>query len=243
MKLLVTISLLLVLVAYGAPVTAGESTADILPTVEQVLQRYVSAVGGQDAIEKLSTRECTGIMITDLPSRTPPVYREKQLTAYAKVPGSVLIILEDSSSTEKSGFDGTDRWRQDITGVKEDKDVGSNKIHWLLNPQGALRITEYFPDLFVVGVQKTAEGEFIVLESAKLDKAYYSLRFSTKTGLLKQIGQFWTLEDYREVDGVLFPFRVIMSRKGGQSRYEFSEVKHNVEIDDSLFARPAETNE
>ena len=239
MKLFVTISLLLILSAYGAGVTAGESTADNLPTVEEVLQRYVKAVGGRDVIEKLTTRECTGKMITDLPSRTAPVHREKELTAYAKVSGSVLMILEDSSGIEKAGFDGQDRWRQTFAGVKEDKDVGSNKIHWLLNPQNALRIGEYFPELTVAGIQKTVEGEFIVLESAKLDKAYYSLRFSIKTGLLKQIGHYWTLEDYREVDGMLFPFRVSMSRKGGQSTYEFNEVKHNIEIDDSIFARPA----
>jgi hypothetical protein len=238
MKLFVTASMLLALVMNVAGVSAGENTADKLPTVDEVLQRYVEAVGGQYAIEKLTTRECRGILTTDLPTRTPPVHRVRQVTAYAKVPGSVLLIQQDSSSCEKVGFDGSVRWRQDGSGVKEDKDLSTQKIHWLLNPQGALRINEYFPELTVAGIQQTQEGKFVVLESAKLDKAYYSLRFSMKTGLLKQIGFYWYLEDYREADGVLIPFRVVMSRKGGTSTYEFSEVKHNVEIDDSLFTMP-----
>ena len=45
-------------------------------------------------------------------------------------------------------------------------------------------------------------------------------------------------EDYREVDGLRLPFRV--KRTGGEADLviEWSEIRHNVAIDDARFERP-----
>jgi predicted O-methyltransferase YrrM len=48
----------------------------------------------------------------------------------------------------------------------------------------------------------------------------------------------WSFSDYREVDGVLFPHRFTAARRGGTSRYEFSEVRHNEKLDDVEFSLP-----
>ena len=46
-------------------------------------------------------------------------------------------------------------------------------------------------------------------------------------------------EDYREVDGVKLPFSRRWSRPGFTFTQKFDEIKHNVEIDDARFAKPA----
>ncbi|HLW75985.1 MAG TPA: hypothetical protein VKS01_03350, partial [Bryobacteraceae bacterium] len=44
--------------------------------------------------------------------------------------------------------------------------------------------------------------------------------------------------DYREVDGVKIPFRWTLARTGGRFTIQLSEVKANVPVEDSRFAKP-----
>jgi hypothetical protein len=48
------------------------------------------------------------------------------------------------------------------------------------------------------------------------------------------------LEDYRKVDGVRVPFRIRRVRPASESLYRFDEVRHNVRVDEALFALPKE---
>ena len=58
------------------------------------------------------------------------------------------------------------------------------------------------------------------------------------SGLLNGIGTYWEVQDYRAVDGVLLPHKIVCSRKGGSSTFVFEEIKHNVPIDDGKFSMP-----
>jgi hypothetical protein len=73
------------------------------------------------------------------------------------------------------------------------------------------------------------------MEPKELPEVHYTLYFDAETGLLIRIGYYWHLLDYRDVDGIKIPFRIVMNRKGGSSTYVFDEVKHNIPIDDILF--------
>jgi hypothetical protein len=44
--------------------------------------------------------------------------------------------------------------------------------------------------------------------------------------------------DYRDVDGVKTPFRWTLSRPNGRFTIQLNEVKANVPVDDSKFAKP-----
>jgi hypothetical protein len=46
------------------------------------------------------------------------------------------------------------------------------------------------------------------------------------------------LEDYREVDGVKIPFKVRFAFESFDITLTIDELKHNVEIADSLFKKP-----
>ena len=45
--------------------------------------------------------------------------------------------------------------------------------------------------------------------------------------------------DYRDVAGVKFPFRMVMTWTDGQNTYRLNDVRTNVPIDAARFARPA----
>jgi len=218
---------------------AGEAsaTSDALPTAGQVIERYIEALGGRDAIERLSTRICVGRSITDL-ERTPPIYEVIPLLAYSKVPRSLLVVERKADGMRCEGFDGTAGWVQDAGGIRAEGQSLGLALTWLINPQNALRLSEYFPGLEVTAEDYVEGRAVYVLEPAGMDRVYYSLHFDTVTGLLLRIGYYVTLEDYRQVDGVTFPFRVACSRKGGSTTYAFDLVVHNLPLDDALFAVP-----
>lgn len=235
----VSVSLLVVvLVAIAAVTGIGGDRQDTLPAADGVIERYIAALGGQDAIEKLTTRVCTGRVTTDLTSREIPLLEMHTFEAYTKIPRSFLFITYTDAGVERMGFDGEVGWFKDKCGVQEHEWAGRDKLAWLLNPQSALRIEEYFPDLTVTGKERIGGGAAYVVEAAERRRAHYALYFEVESGLLVRIGYYWDLQDYREVDGVKFPFRISTSRKGGSTTYEFQEVRHNVPVDDSLFAMP-----
>jgi len=230
---------LLIAVFVVPPATAqqAEAKSDTLPTVDQVLERYIEAIGGPEAIKKLTTRICKGYQVTDLPLRKPP-FEVIPLKTYAKIPNRSLVVEHTPGEVKRAAFDGNVGWKQDADGIKRTEDPIRSKFAWLLNPQNALRIKEYFPGLSLSGTEQIGESTVYVLEPAGLDKAHFALHFDVETGLLIRIGYYWVLKDYREVDGVKFPFCISMSRKGGKSTYIFDEVNHNTPIDDTLFAMP-----
>jgi hypothetical protein len=209
--------------------------AENLPTVEQILERYIDAVGGRAALEKLETRVCIGKAITDLLSRKQPIYESHYFKAISKIPGSCYTEEWTDGGIFIEGYDGNIGWAKDRCGVRVDERIGKWRLNWLLNPQNALRIEEYYPDLEIKGITRARDMDVYSLESPALHRPLF---FDTATGLLVGFGHNWEIHDYREVDGVLFPHRVIMSRKGGSTMYEFDEVRHNEPVDDSIFIMP-----
>ncbi len=65
------------------------------------------------------------------------------------------------------------------------------------------------------------------------------LYFDAQTGLLLRVGLYEELHEYREVDGVLVPHRLVYSRKGGSTTLVVVTIEHNVSLPDERFAVPA----
>jgi hypothetical protein len=225
-------------IANPALVLAGETVDEQSTTVDQVLERYIEALGGRDAIEKLTTRVCTGQVTTDLRSREIPILEIHMFEAYTKIPRSFLSVTYTDAGIERMGFDGEVGWIKDKCDIRQHEWVGRDKLAWLLNPQNALRIKEYFPGLSLSGTERIGGGRVYVVIPHERSKAHYAFHFDVETGLLVRIGYYWDLQDYRKVDGVLFPHRIETSRKGGSTTYEFREIRHNVPVKDSIFAMP-----
>jgi hypothetical protein len=211
---------------------------DALPNTEQVIERYIDAVGGRQAIKGLTSRVSVGRMIHDL-SWKAPSYEVIPILAYSKVPDCILVVEHKSDGIRCEGSDGDVTWVQDPGGVELKDDPIWRKTAWLFDPQGALQMNAYFPGLEIRSRETLDGRQVYALLPAELDETHYTLYFDVDTGLLVRIGYYWELEDYREVDGVRLPFRVAMSRKGGSSTYKFDLVKHNLPLDDVLFAAPS----
>lgn len=236
-----TLALLMVFcIAVSSPAQSGMGDGNQLQAVDQVLQKYVEALGGHEAITGLGTRICKGTEITDLRSRQEPIYEEHWLKAYGRSPGKHLTVIGTDSGNEYTGCNGEMGWVRDKCGVRKAEDVLYSKLGYVLDPQAPLWINDYFHGLTMKEPEELNGRTVYVLVPSDLEEAHYALFFDTETGLLVRIGYYWDLLDYREVDGVMFPHKIAASRKGGSTTYEFDEVTHNEEIPDSMFAMPQE---
>jgi hypothetical protein len=217
----------------------AEETSDT-PKVDAILTRYVQALGGEEAIRALTSRMAAGQQITDFSSREHPTYESLYFEARSQASGSYHCQVWSDQGDYQEGFDGTNGWAIDRCGVRDDDRTGRDKLAFLINPQGALQIESYFPGLTFAGVEEIDGIAVAVLIPDTLPEAHYSLYFSRMSGLLVRIGYYWTLEDYREVDNVMVPSRIVASRKGGSTTYELASISHNIEFDDSTFRAPGD---
>jgi len=209
---------------------------DSLPSVDEVLENYINALGGRETIEKLTTRTCTGYLVKDVHWEEPP-YDVARLKICSKMPDKFLMNIFDSAYDENMVYNGEEGWRKDAKGIHRDDYIGKISTAWLLNPQHAIHMKDYFKDLQITGRETVKDRTAYVMESEGHSKEYFGLYFDVETGLLIRIGYHHDLLDYREVDGVMIPFRIIFGRKGGAYTYFFNEVKHNEQIDDNLFEK------
>ncbi len=221
--------------AMGTAAPGWETKQDAVPTLEEVVEGYIEAVGGREAIERLTTRVVTGRLVTDLPTRRPPVYEVNDFVIYSKVPGKYLYVQGSARGTHRDGCDGPFCWRW--AGGETELDAHYDpRFAWFIDPQNATRMWDYFPDMRMRGVG-TLEGRSVYLVDTD-DDVSHALYFDARTGLLVRLGYNREVDDYREVDGVLVPFSMAISRKGGSSTYIIEEIQHNVPIDDSEFTAP-----
>ena len=84
-------------------------------TVEQVLQRYIQACGGKEALERVTSRISRGTV------EIPAAGVRGTFESYAQAPNKVAVTIElPGLGTIQEGFDGAVAWVKDpFTGVRE----------------------------------------------------------------------------------------------------------------------------
>jgi photosynthetic reaction center cytochrome c subunit len=219
-----------------------------LPSVAEVLDHYVQALGGQAALDEVKSRI---IKTTRLNGGNP----ESITMIYQKGPGKVLLARESPSYSLWVGFDGTRAWAQD-----------SLKSYWgLLNTpqrnailrdseiyQGS-RIRSQYSDVKVARAEKIGEENAYVVSGMSPERTSEEFYFDVQTGLLLRrhieeqtiFGGFQIradFEDYRDIGGVQTPFVVRWSSPGGawgtRTSFKVLEVQQNQPISDEKFEGP-----
>jgi hypothetical protein len=182
----------------------------------EVLKRFTEAVGGEAAFQQRTLVGVYGFLEEDI-SWQEPSLRSHPFLALAWEDGSYQW-LEDGRFYTSAGNAG------------EHEEPGLHpRLRWLIHPRFPLVVEEYFPGLEGDGRQEINGRWTRVLVPAGMDPDYHALHFDEETGLLVQIGNYVTIEGWREVDGVLFPETLKCSRKGGHTSYHFTEIMEAAE--------------
>ena len=231
-------------------VTLGGQTSNSTPAIDQILDKYVQAVGGRPALAKVTTRMMKGTLelpaTGDAGSIVPGT-----IEVYQKAPNKRLsTVVIPGNGTDQRGYNGAAGWYVDPDEGAKDlsgPDLEAMKAETPFNRE--IRLKELYPKLTVAGKATVAGREAYVVD-APLADGVEKFYFDAENGLLVRddapvqipdeglTTQVSLLEDYRDVDGVKIPFTIRRTRPDGDSTIKFTEIRNNVEINDAKFEKP-----
>jgi photosynthetic reaction center cytochrome c subunit len=213
------------------------------PPAEQLFDKYLQAVGGAAAVEKITSRVMKGTI--SFGDRNVPI------DIFSKDPDKRVSFTHAPDGDSITAFDGHEGWLgvpkrpvremhgPDIDGASIDAD-----LHFAANLKGM------FTEAQARGADKVGEHDAYLVVGRRSGKPPLRLYFDEQSGLLVRLvrygetplGQMPTqidYADYRDAGGVKIPFRWTLARPGGRFTIQVSDVKENVPVDDAKFARPA----
>jgi photosynthetic reaction center cytochrome c subunit len=229
----------------AAPAAPAGGTA---ATADEIAGKYVTAIGGADAIRKVTSRVMKGTILAG-GSETP-------IELITKAPNMRISITHmgahggGSGSDSITAFDGTVGWLGSTgraareMSAAESGAAGLDAEFYL-----ALRLKELFPQLRRGRPEEVAGVECEVLNGTGPGHPPVRLYFDKKSGLLVRMVRYAETPmgrmptqidyaDYRETDGVKTPFRLTLSRPNGRFTIQIAELKNNAPLDDAKFAKP-----
>lgn len=221
----------------------AQPNKDALPTIDQVLDKYIQAVGGKAALEKVTTRVMKGSRIGADGVAVPE-------EVYVKMPGKMLVVTTYPNLTLNSAFNGSEVWNMNNKGevgkMSADESEQFKREAQLLQPTS---LKDIYKEMSVVGVDKINDREVYLVRAVTQTGGRERLYFDKQTGLLVRhfaasqtvMGNFpfqVDYSDYKAVDGVQIPMSIQWSIPGRTWGRKITEVKQNVAIDDTKFNPP-----
>jgi photosynthetic reaction center cytochrome c subunit len=222
------------------------------PAVDQIFNKYVQALGGPQQVASLSSFVATGTVLGY------GLGAEKQsLEIYAKAPRQRTLIVHSPEGDNVTTLDGPSGWIAgpqiagpaipvpvlaltggDLDGLKLEADLGFPSTIKQALSQWRVGLQTEIDDNKVQVVQGSTPGG-----------GFATLYFNANSGLLLRVmrytdsfvGRFPTqidYSDYREVAGVKMPFTWTVVWLDGRETFELTDVKLNVPIDATKFAKP-----
>jgi zinc protease len=227
-----------------APKTDAKAVA--LPTVDHILDKYVKAIGGKEAIEKVTSRSMKGTFDIEAMSVSAPV------EMYAKAPNkSAMKIDVPNFGVVNRVFDGATGWDSNpMTGLRELSGVELAEMKRASDFYQELNYKKHYAKMEVKGKEKVGSYETYVIEATPAEGSPEKLYFDVNTGLLvRQDGESESpqgktpvetyVDDYRLVDGVKIAHTVKQVNPQMTWVIKITEVKNNVEIDGAKFNKPS----
>jgi carboxyl-terminal processing protease len=221
----------------GAAKEEGASTRGSLfkssPQADLVMERYIKAVGGREALERIKNRVSIGVC-------TYPFQElSGKIVIYEEAPDKRSMEIEiPNLGITKIVFDGKRGWAQDsLMGFYEYTGPVLSSLRREFDFYKIMKYRELYSEIIYKGTFDTNEGKVEVLEVVATDGERDELHFDAKTGFLI-FGGGDKLGDYRQVGDVKLPFRKIMLFGGIEIKIQLEQVSHNVSISDAAFAEP-----
>ena len=228
------------------PETSKESkpgeTKAVFPPADQLLDKYLSAVGGAEALQKITTRVQKGTL-TAFGGQHFPV------DVYAKAPGKRFSVMHLSNGDSITAFDGNQGWLS-VPG----------RVHVMSATENAaaridadlyfpLHVKTLYQKFRVDAGEKIAGHETYLLVGHSEGQPPLRLYLDKESGLLLRLVRYAETPlgrnptqidyaDYRAANNVNMPFRWTLSRPGNQFTIQVEQVQQNVPVDDAKFALP-----
>ena len=211
---------------YAEPVDKPQFKKEIDPsiTVKTVYDQYIEAIGGREAVENIQS-----------------VYTIAQASIQGQQLDLEMKMTADGKSSNVVSMMGNVMSKQVFDGEKGFMVANGQKIPFdEAQTQAVKAESDPFPELSAYdtasleGIETVGDEDAYVIAVSDDVKNYYSVNSGLKLQSIRtitQMGQTMTLptvySDYREVEGVQFPFSISQSMGPQSFVFEVSEIKIN----------------
>jgi hypothetical protein len=221
---------------HEAPPTATTQSAD------QILDKYLAAVGGAEAIQKVTSRVQKGNLLTG--------GHETPIEVVSKAPYKRVSVSHMPNGDSITAFDGTAGWMGSPGRPPRDMSAAEADAAKLdADLQFAAHLKQTFQEFRVARPEKIGDAQCVTVIGMRKDQPPVRLWFDETSGLLVRMVRFVETPlgrnptqidyaDYRDVDGVKIPSRWTIARPNGRFTIQVTDVQQNVPVDDPRFAKP-----
>lgn len=213
------------------------------PTADQILEQYVEALGGAEAIQKVTSRVMKGVIHAG--------GQEMPIEITAKGPNKRISAMKTPSGESLTAFDGTAGWlgntgRPARAMSAAESDAARMDAEMYL----AVNIPKFFQQVRPGRPEKIGAATCFVLMGLRPGMPPVRMFFDRATGLLVRTVRYTETPlgrnptqidyaDYKAVDGVKVPTKWTLARPNGRFTIEIKDIQQNVPVDDAKFAKPA----
>jgi hypothetical protein len=216
-----------------------------LPTAEDLLTKSADAMGGEEAWKKTTSRRLKGLY----QSEDSSVFLGMEILQ--KSPNKSLTKLTlPNGMTIRDVCDGHTAWvESSARGYQEYTGAALAAKLKQADFQDPGNVEKSAKGGKVTGMQKVGAHNTYVLEFDGDKKSHSKLFFDADSGLLVRSEDVIStsegpyavaidMDDYREVTGLKFPFRMKRTEKGAVILIRITQVTVNPPLDDTLFLKP-----
>ncbi len=212
-----------------------------LPTVDELLAKYVEAIGGAAAVKAKTSRVIKGTV--DVVGKM----RGGRFETSAQAPNKIVTVIDTQPmGLSKVGFNGRNGWSRTSAGLRALKGAELASLQREARFYGFITMKDDYAKITLAGKSKIGYREVYVLDLQPATGAVERVYFDTETYLPVRVNTVATLlststpveiylDDWREVDGVKYPFSLSQSFSGLTLVFNVKEIKHNVPIDTRVF--------
>lgn len=221
-------------IVLGCILSANAIAADPSRPVNDILQLYIQALGGNPALDRISSRQ------VEVKGGEKAVY-------FWQAPNKVLRIR----GAVREGYDGKSAWLETkrkrveklAHSVQEEMETDANPVRYA-------RLHDLFTDL-ETAPRQSIDGTLMDVIVAPNHIGSTKLFFDASTHLLCRIEEFGStsayykhvteFSDYKEFDGIKLP--TVIDRETEELGAEkgvtrLTKIKQNIEVSATLFERP-----
>lgn len=217
------------------------------PPAEEILEKYIQALGGADQLAKLTSYRLKGSSLLFGAAGGDPA------EILAKAPDNIALEVHQKEGEMARTYNGREGWVVlPLTVVKEypltdGAFEGAKLVAEMAFPG---KIKQYLTN-WKVSYPATVDGKDVyVVQGSGASNLLATFYFDKQSGLLNRLvyyansvmGRVPTqidYADYRPVAGVKIPFKWTYGWVSGQEQYAFTDAQADVAIPDSAFTNPS----
>jgi len=218
------------------------------PSVDQIFDKYVQALGGSQRLAGLTSYVAKG---------TGQLFGEEKkypVEIYAKAPNQFAMVVHETEGDLARTFDGREGWVMLPLTVIELYPLNASALEGakldgqLSFPAGIKQsLTNWH-----VTFSATLDGrDMYVVQGSGGSGMVATLYFDKQTGLLKRAIRYansamgrvptqWDYSDYRPVAGVMIPYKFTYAWISGREEYTLTGVQPNASINAAVFGKPVQ---